>query len=199
MLKKSVYPILEAILFSSSEPVPVEQLHKTLEELPENEIPGAVEFLNKEYEKEGRAFRIAEVAGGYCMETLPQYSPYLERFFRGRIPPKLTRASLETLSIVAYRQPITRAELDAIRGIQSDGTIHTLLERGLIEVTGRAQTLGRPLLYGTTEKFLRYFGLKNLSEMPEPEDIREFFEGWESQRRRTEKATERINRTPPEE
>ena len=177
---KHFYPVFEAVLFSSPQPVSAKNFFQTLGELTEQEIPLAVEFLNGEYEREGRPFRIVEVAGGYRMETQPRFAPYLEKFFRNRIPQKLTRASLETLSIIAYRQPITKAELDAIRGIQSDGPVHTLLERGLIAVMGKGESIGKPRLYGTTNDFLRYMGLKSLAEMPEPDDVKEFFHNWEA-------------------
>jgi len=193
--KKSFYPIIEAVLFTASEPVSTEQFSKSLGEIPWREIPSAIEHLNSEYEKQGRSFRIVEVAGGYRMETLPQYSPYLERFFRGRTPPKLSRACLETLSIIAYRQPITRSEIDAIRGIQSDGPIRTLIDRGLISVIGRSEKIGRAMLYGTTDAFLLYFGLKSIDELPEPEDIKSVFQRIDE--RKEESRTE-SGESPPE-
>ena len=186
--KKSFYPIIEAVLFTASEPVSPEQFRKTLVEIPWREIPSAIEYLNSEYEKQGRSFRIVEVAGGYRMETLPQYSPYLEMFFRGRTPPKLSRACLETLSIIAYRQPITRSEIDAIRGIQSDGPIRTLIDRGLVYVVGRSEKIGRAMLYGTTDAFLLYFGLKSIDELPEPEDIKAVFVRIDERREKSLKA-----------
>ncbi len=169
--------IIEAVLFASDSPVDPEKLEEIIGS--PSDIPILITGLNKELEREGRPFRIVEVAGGYQFETLPQYGIFVEKLYHTRGRPKLSRASLETLAIVAYKQPISKAEIDALRGVDSDASIKTLQNRDLIEIKGRAETLGKPLLYGTTPEFLRYFGLNNIKDLPGADELASMFDGTE--------------------
>ena len=155
-------PIVEALLFAAGKPVSAEQIAQVLE-VEESAVPEIVGALAEALD--GRGLHVVELAGGYQLGTRPAYSEYLRRM-RTPEPERLTRAALETLSIVAYRQPITRPEVDAIRGVQSSGVLASLTEKGLVSIAGRKQAPGRPLLFDTTEHFLSSFGLKDLDDLP---------------------------------
>jgi segregation and condensation protein B len=172
--------ILEAVLFASDSPVEFSRLLGIIESPSQRDLKDMVETLNREYETEGRTFRIMEVAGGYQFETLPQYGQYVERLYRSKGRQKLSRAALETLAIVAYKQPVSRVEIDALRGVDSDASVRTLQSRELIEVVGRSEALGKPLLYGTTKEFLRYFGLSDIKALPGADELASMFDGTES-------------------
>jgi segregation and condensation protein B len=159
---------VEALLFASPEPVTLERLAKALD-AEEPEVYQALIDLRTSYAQD-KGIAIVRVAGGYQMCTNPEFAPYVSRFLAAS-PTKLSRAALETLSIVAYRQPITLPELEAIRGVDCSGVVRTLVERGLIEEAGRKDTVGRPVIYVTTERFLAYFGLHDLSELPSLEEL----------------------------
>lgn len=132
----------------------------------------AVALLNETYEKHGRAFRIESVAGGYRVMTLPRFAPVIEEFLGKRERTSLSRAAVETLAIIAYKQPITRAKLEAVRGVACGEVLRTLIERRLVAITGRAEELGRPMLYGTTKQFLEAFGLAGLKDLPSAQDFK---------------------------
>lgn len=136
-------------------------------------IKEAIDELNVEYDKSGRSFRIERLAGGYQILTRPQFSELLERLFGQRHDSRLSQAALETLSIIAYRQPILRAEVEAIRGVACGEVLRSLLERRLIKITGRAEEIGRPMLYGTTSEFLKVFGLASLDDLPSVQGLSE--------------------------
>ena len=170
MTEYSKQTILEALLFASVEPVPAGKLAQAAE-IKEDEVVKVVSLLNEQYEKEGRAFRILKISGGYQFRTLPELADYIRNLGRQIAAHRLSPAALETLSIVAYRQPIGRAEVEKIRGVNVVGVLRTLLERKLITVCGRAPVLGRPLLYGTTPEFLRYFGLDDLNNLPKESEL----------------------------
>ncbi len=165
--------IIEAIIFASPEPISEGRIKDCIEGTEDLDVDSKVNDLNDEYEKNGRSFRIIKVAGGYQMTTLPDYEQWVRRVFvaRGRL--RLSPQALETLSIVAYRQPVSKPTMESIRGINCDGVIKTLLERNLITIKGREDSPGRPILYGTTNEFLRYFGLINLKDLPELKEIEE--------------------------
>jgi len=165
-----IKPILEALLFVHPHPLSVEELRKAFPEWRKEEIEGALRELTEEYEKMGRAFHLVEVAGGYQFRTRPEYASWIKRLRKVR-PMKLSRAALEALAVVAYRQPVTRAEVEEIRGVDSGWVLGSLLEKGLIHPIGRKETVGRPLLYGTTKKFLETFGLKDLKDLPTLKEI----------------------------
>jgi segregation and condensation protein B len=171
--------ILEAVLFASDTPVEMERLSEIIDGLTPSEIMDLIDSLNREYETEGRSFRLVEVAGGFQFETLPQFGSFIEKLYRSKSRPKLSRASLETLAIVAYKQPISKVEIDALRGVDSDAAIRTLQNRDLIEITGRSEAVGRPIIYGTTQEFLRYFGLKDIKDLPGADELASMFDGSE--------------------
>ena len=135
-------------------------------------VRALIEELNAEYASSARSFQIKEIAGGFQMMTDPVYSKWIASLYK-RPPDKLTGPSLETLAIIAYRQPLTRSEIEAIRGVNVDGVLHTLEERGLIRSRGRLEAAGRPILYGTTTEFLQHFGLKSLEELPKLKEFKE--------------------------
>jgi segregation and condensation protein B len=159
---------LEAVLFAAAEPLPIRQLAQ-LFGAPIHDVREAIEELKFEYVESGRAFRLEEVAGGAQLLTLPAYDPWIRKLRQSQSRWKLSPAAFETLAVVAYKQPITKADLEAIRGVQCSPVLKNLLDRGLVRVTGRDESLGRPLLYGTTAKFLESFGISNLRDLPQPE------------------------------
>lgn len=170
VLDGKLRPLVECLLFVAGGPLKVDDVARTLEITPA-EAESALEGLLKQYENEG-GIQIIRVAQGYQMVTNPDYAEYVARFLA--VPPKqLSKAALETLAIIAYQQPITSAEVEAIRGVDSGGVLHTLSERGLVQEVGRKETPGKPILYGTTERFLHYFALRDLSELPNIEELSE--------------------------
>lgn len=158
--------IIEALLFASEKPINIDQIKEVLDEIDSRDIRALLMELKSEYEGLGRSFRVYEVAGGFQMVTEPAYAEYLKKFYKAKHKDKLTRPALETLAIIAYRQPITRSEIEDIRGVNVDGVVQTLLERLMIRITGRKDAPGRPILYGTTKDFLERFGLNSLGELP---------------------------------
>lgn len=169
-------PVLEALLFSADAPLAPRKLAEILDGLTEKNLRDMVERLNQAYEQTGRAFRIKFVAGGYRMYTLPDFAPYIEKLYQSRQSTRLSQKALETLAIIAYRQPITRPEIERIRGVNVDSVIKTLLNRKLITIAGTADAPGTPYLYRTTEKFLEYFGLKSLKDLPRLKEIDEILQ-----------------------
>ncbi len=174
--KKSAAPIIEALLFSSDEPLKPAKICDIIENLKERDVRNIVEMLNKNYEKSGRSFRIHLIAEGYQLFTLNEYAGYVEKLFRNRQQTRLSLKALETLAIIAYKQPVTRNEIEEIRGVNVDGVLKTLLTRKLITVSGTAQAPGTPYLYQTTKKFLEYFGLKNIKDLPKLRELDEIVE-----------------------
>lgn len=164
--------VLESLLFVAEAPLTVHRLSEVLEGIERKEIVSALEELQAEYETAGRGFRLAEVAGGYQMRTAKENADWVKNLFHDR-PPRMTRATLETLAIIAYKQPITRAEIEAIRGVDVDGVLSTLLERRLVRMVARKDVPGRPFLYGTTSEFLAMFNLKELSNLPTLKEMEE--------------------------
>lgn len=161
---------IEALLLTSDRPVPVSRLCEALglasDKDARKQVEGAIESLNEDYEKTGRSFRVETVAGGYRMMTLPEFAPVVAAMQGLRESAKLSRAAIETLAIVAYRQPATRAQIEAIRGVACGEVLKTLLERRLVTIVGRAEELGRPMLYGTSKQFLEAFGLSSVRDLP---------------------------------
>lgn len=164
--------IIEAILLTSSEPVSPGRLLGVLKGLTGREVRDAVDGLNRQYEEEGHAIRVAEVAGGFQLETAEAFATWVRRF-QDRGPVRLTQAGLETLALVAFKQPVTRAEIDNVRGVDSAGVLRTLLEVDMVRIVGRSDGLGRPMLFGTTREFLVHFGLKGLADLPKPKELEE--------------------------
>ena len=169
--------VVEAIVFATDEPVPARRIGEVLAEVTGDDPPSpgdvdaAVARLNAAYEAGERVFRIHAWAGGYRMATEPSMAPYLKTYFQERRRRRLSRSLLETLAILAYRQPATKPEVDYVRGVDSDYAIRRLLEYGLIEVQGRSDAVGRPLLYGTSARFLEQFGINDLRDLPNLREI----------------------------
>ncbi len=163
--------VVEAVLFASQTPLSPGELARAAEELDEERVEEAVAELRAEYEREGRAFGVFEVAGGYQLLTRPEFAPVLERFDSVPANARLSAPALETLAIIAYRQPVGRAEIEEIRGVGAGGVLKTLQDRELVEVVGRGEGLGRPLLYGTTKRFLEHFGFRSVDDLPRPEEL----------------------------
>lgn len=158
---------IEALLFASERPLTVEQIQQAFEEaVSEKELRGHLAELQREYESQRRGFKLFEIAGGYQLVTDERFSPTLKRFYQSREKRRLSQASLETLSVIAYKQPVTKAEIEAIRGVNVDGALKTLLEKGLVKMAGRKEVPGRPILYGTSKEFLEHFGLNSVKELP---------------------------------
>lgn len=163
--------VVEATLFASQAPQTAAELARADEALTPERVEEAIRVLRRRYEEEERAFQVYQLADGFQLLTRPEYAPYLERFDAVPRSPVLSGAALETLAIVAYRQPIGRVEIEEIRGVGSTSVLRTLQEWDLIEVVGRGEGLGRPLLYGTTRRFLDHFGFRSLEELPRPEEL----------------------------
>ena len=160
---------LEALLLGTHHPLTAGRLAELLGLPTTKPIRKAVKELNEQYAASNRAFRIEQVAGGYQILTLPEYGDVLKQLHQREIDAKLTKAALETLSIIAYKQPILRADIESIRGVACGETIRSLMEKHLVKIAGRAEEPGRPILYGTTKRFLELFGLNTLKELPQPE------------------------------
>ncbi|MDQ6765061.1 MAG: SMC-Scp complex subunit ScpB [Verrucomicrobiota bacterium] len=178
--------IIEALLFSAQKPLTQKELLAAVKgstdfadsspnefaRVNEGEIAAALESLKIEYIEQSRAFQLLEKAEGWQFASEPAYAPWVRQLFPAAKPARLTPPSLETLAIIAYRQPITRADVEAVRGVAVDGVLQSLMERGLVKIAGRAEVPGRPLLYETTQFFLDHFGLRNLDELPNSEELR---------------------------
>lgn len=163
--------VVEATLFASQAPLTPAELARADDALTPDRVREALEELRRRYDEQDRAFQIYQLGDGYQILTRPEYAPYLERFDSVPRSPTLSDAALETLAIVAYRQPIGRVEIEEVRGVGSSSVLQTLQEWELVEVVGRGEGLGRPLLYGTTQKFLDHFGFQDLSDLPATEDV----------------------------
>jgi segregation and condensation protein B len=164
--------IIEALIFASPDPVTVKTLTKLLDEESKDAIIEAIEALKRDYERPG-GLQIVEVAGGFQIVTKPELHEWVRRLFQERTTQKLSVAALETLAVIAYKQPVTGPEIAEIRGVNTAGVLGTLVERKLVKIVGRKQVVGRPFLYGTTREFLERFGLNDLSDLPRVEDMSE--------------------------
>ena len=163
--------VVEAVLFASDAPLEAEEIARADESLNEDLVEEAIQELNAVYSESERAFEIRELGEGYQLLTRADFAPYLERFDTVPRPSRLSEPALETLAIIAYRQPIGRIEMEYIRGVSSAGVIRTLQDRALVDVVARGEGLGRPLLYGTTQRFLEHFGFRSLEDLPRPEEL----------------------------
>jgi segregation and condensation protein B len=179
--------VIEALLFSAQKPLSIRELATAIRDAKEDpaaagptevsrvkdaEVAAALEQLKTEYVQQGRAFQLIEKAEGWQFVTDPAFAKWVGQLFPAPKPARLSAPALETLAIIAYRQPITRADIEAVRGVNIDGVLQTLMERGLVKIAGRAEVPGRPLLYETTHFFLDHFGLRNLDELPNVEELR---------------------------
>jgi segregation and condensation protein B len=163
--------ILESLLFAAGEPVALAQLANALDSVPREDIRRALAEMATAYANGGRGIVLEEVSGGYQLRTPREHAPYVRRLLAAK-PPRLSRPLLETIAIVAYRQPVTRPEIEQLRGVDTGGVLDTLTERGLIKIAGRKDAPGRPMMYSTTAEFLELFGLKDLESLPDLEDFR---------------------------
>lgn len=175
-MKNRLKNVIESLIFISLEPLTLDKIKDILKEFPEKEIEKAVEELLTGYNSNDRGIQILQSAGGFLFSTRSEYDSYVRRLLRSERKYRLSPASLETLSIIAYHQPVTLAEISAIRGVDSSHTLKTLLEKKLIKISGRKKAPGKPLLYRTTDKFLIYFGLNSLKELPTEEEIESLLE-----------------------
>lgn len=162
---------LEAVLFAAHEPLAPARLGAVVGDLDARTVRKMVEQLNLEYQASDRAFRIEEIAGGFQVLTKPEYNTWLKKLFKSRSEGKLSQTAMLTLAIVAYKQPIKRVDIEGIRGAACGEVLRALMDKGLVKITGREESLGRPLLYGTTKKFLQLFGLASLKELPKAEEL----------------------------
>jgi segregation and condensation protein B len=172
--------VVEALIFAADDPLPPADIITAIKgidgndiEISNDEIEKTVDELNVKYEQNGNAFTILKIAEGYTFATKPDHAKYVGYLSTEKTKRRLSQAALETLAIIAYKQPLTKPELETIRGVNSDYTLNTLLEKNLITIQGRADTVGRPLLYITTDEFLKYFGLRNINDLPKPREIDE--------------------------
>jgi len=172
MERDQLKSILESLLFASEEPVTLARFAEVLEGIERKEIAAALAEMQSEYDAAARGFRLSEVAGGFQLRTARENADWVKKLYRDR-PARMSRATLETLAIIAYKQPITRAEMEAIRGVDVDGVVATLLDRRLIRIVARKDVPGRPFLYGTTPEFLQLFNLKDLSQLPTLKEMEE--------------------------
>ena len=172
-MENNIIATIEALIFASDLPLTIQKIKDILDGIGAREIRKAVETLNKRYAEQQSALQIIEVAGGFQMVTRPQFADFIAKLYKARQGQRLTQKALETLAIVAYKQPITKQEIEHIRGVNVDAVMRTLIERNLVTVVGREKAPGNPLLYGTTREFLEYFGLKSLDDLPKLKEIDE--------------------------
>ncbi len=164
-------PILEALLLGTHHPLTAGRLAELMDLPGTRPIRAAIKQLNEQYEQSGRAFRIEQIAGGYQILSLPEFGEHLQKLHLREIDSKLTKPALETLAIIAYKQPILRADIEAIRGVACGETIRSLMEKHLVKIAGRAEEPGRPILYGTTKRFLELFGLNSIKDLPQSQTL----------------------------
>ncbi len=172
--REELKPVIESLLFVADEPLPFKQLCKVLGDIPEEDVKAALEELIADYESRGSGLEVREIAGGWRISTRPQHHEFIRKYLKSRPSARLSLPALETLAVIAYKQPITIPEILEIRGVSSSSAIKTLLEKRLIVTKGRKETVGRPMLYGTSKEFLIQFGLKDLTELPSIEDFEDF-------------------------
>jgi segregation and condensation protein B len=170
-------PIIESLLFVADVPLTVDQIKSFLEMDDRKAIREVLAMLAEEYDSQKRAFFLSEVAGGFQLRTRPEYRQWARRVKQSK-PTRLSRAAMETLAIVAYKQPVLRSDVEHLRGVDCGGTLRTLLERGVIRVLGRKDLPGRPMVYGTSKRFLEMFDLKDLSNLPTLKDLQDLGETW---------------------
>lgn len=166
-----IISVVEGLILASPEPLPGKKISDLLDKMTPSKVSKAVAELNSRYVETGSSFRIRELAGGYQFYILPEFTGYVSEMFSRTRKMRLTKAALETLAIVAYKQPVTKTEVELIRGVASDGVLHNLLEKKMLTIKGRAETVGKPLQYGTTDEFLKFFGLNGLADMPKMSEI----------------------------
>lgn len=170
IMSKSLKMIIEALLYAAEKPLSAKEIRTVLPDAKVSDIAGALEVLRNEYESLERSFTIREVANGYQFRSRSEYAPYIMKMLQ-KSPSRLSKAAMETLAIIAYKQPILRHEIERFRGVDVGGILRTLLEKGLVKIMGRKDLPGRPLIYGTSKRFLEVFDLKNISDLPKLKEI----------------------------
>ena len=170
---KKAKMVVEALIFASSKPLTPAEIRKVTKVLTVGQIEKIVAELKEDYQRTERCFELLEIAGGYELSTRREFAPWILKIELQRKARQATQSALETLAILAYKQPLTRAEIEALRGVDTSGVLNTLMEKNFIKITGKKEVPGRPFLYGTTEKFLEHFGLKELRDLPSIEEIRQ--------------------------
>ncbi len=168
--------IIEAVLMTADSPVSPGRLADLLSDANGRDIRDAIDELKAQYDAAGHAFTIVELAGGFQLATRRQFAPWIRKLHQTRTSVRLSQAALETLAIVAFKQPLTRIEVDNIRGVGCGGVLHTLMEHNLVRIVGRSEGIGKPMLFGTTREFLSVFGLKSLADLPKPKELEELME-----------------------
>lgn len=163
--------VIEALLLASEKPLALEKIREVLDNLPAQDTLKTIEELKKEYEEANRGIRIIEIAGGFQMITAPDFAPFLKKLYKDRNTERLSKPALETLAIIAYKQPLTRNEVELLRNVNVDGVMKSLTDKNLIRICGRKKSPGNPYVYGTTRKFLEHFGLNSLQDLPRIEDF----------------------------
>lgn len=171
MPQDNIKSVIEALLFATDKPLTIEQAKSALDNLESSYIRALIEELKAEYEQANRGIRIIEVAGGFQMTAQPNLSPFLKKLFKARHVERLSKPALETLAIIAYKQPVTKLEIELLRNVDVDGVIKNLVDKSLVRISGRKKAPGRPYVFSTTRQFLEYFGLKSLEELPKMEDF----------------------------
>jgi segregation and condensation protein B len=182
-MEQIYHSVIEALIFSSDEPINTSEIIRAVKgidgddiQISQDDIEYCIVELNKKYKEGYFAFRIITIANGYIFASSKEYAKYIGFLSSEKSKRRLSQAALETLSIIAYKQPVTKPELETIRGVNSDYILNTLLEKKLITITGRAESIGRPLLYGTTDEFLKYFALNKISDLPKPRELDEIMQ-----------------------
>lgn len=194
MEKEKLIGIIEALIFASEKPLTEDEIRRIIPDLAPKEIKGAVTDLKKIYDESSGGIFIAEVAGGYQFRTRPDFSEYIKMMLEEK-PKRLSRAALETLAIIAYRQPLVRSDVERVRGVDSGGVIKILLERNLIRILGKKDVPGKPLLYGTTKDFLETFGLKDLKSLPSIREMGALFKEGDIEEQKTLFSTDDKDKT----
>jgi len=163
--------VIEALLLASEKPLPLDQIRFVLDDADASDVRNLIDELKVEYEQASRGIRVVEIAGGFQMTTASEFAPFLRKLFKNRHTERLSKPALETLAIIAYKQPLTRNEIELLRNVNIDGVMKSLLDKNLVRIAGRKKAPGRPCVYGTTRQFLEHFGLKSLEDLPKIEDF----------------------------
>jgi segregation and condensation protein B len=171
MEENNLKSAVEALIFASEKPITIEQLKKILGDLDAISINKIIAELKNDYATQGRGLRVVEIAGGFQMSTSSNFAPFLKKLFKNRYSDKLSKPALESLAIIAYKQPLTKNEIESLRNVNVDGVMKSLLDKNLIRICGRKKIPGRPFVFGTTREFLEHFGLKSLQDLPKMEDF----------------------------
>lgn len=172
---------IEALLFVSEKPLLIEQIKGVLDDMETDKIRDTLLDLKSDYERSGRGLRIVEIAGGFQIVTSSEAAETLKKFYKLRDAQRLSKSALETLAIIAYKQPVTRLDIESLRGVNVDGMIRSLMEKNLIRIAGRKDVIGRPFVYATTKQFLEYFGLASLADLPKAEELAKGVQGSQAQ------------------